>query len=101
EHQPSEVTQPAADIQIDYDAAVTEGKKITQDTERGWMRLGELADRIEPRYDNQTLKRFAADIGIAACTLERRRSVYRAWAEAPKSAPAPISYTVAQELQTH
>src|SRR5262249_38449341 len=58
--------------------------------------------KVEKIYGERRLQRFAADIGIAACTLERARSVYRRWKpEDGKSAPAPISYSVAQELQAH
>jgi len=72
------------------------------DTSYGRLRLGELADRVvESVYGEHSLQKFANDVGIAKCVLERSQSVYRAW----KSAPAPIlenlNYSVAQELQTH
>src|SRR5437660_1417507 len=89
---------------IDYDAAIAEGKQIVAQIEKSrerLMRLGELAHRVEKRYRGETLKRFAAEIGIAACTLERCRSVYRAWQSDSKEAPAPKSFAVAQELQGH
>jgi hypothetical protein len=89
-------------LAFDYAEAVAEAKEILAQMEgsRGrLMRLGELADKIEARYGEQSLKRFASEIGIAACTLARCRSVFRAWDE--KGAPAPISYAVAQELQNH
>jgi hypothetical protein len=91
--------QAESEPAFDYDEAVAEAKQIIaeKDSSREWLRLGELADKLEPRYGEQTLKRFAKDIGIAACTLERHRSVFRAW---PKEAPAPKSYAVAQELRT-
>jgi hypothetical protein len=63
------------------------------------MRLGELAHGVTKEYGENRLKKFAKDVGVAACTLERCRSVYRAWMENP--APEPISYSVAKELQTH
>jgi hypothetical protein len=84
---------------IDFDAAVSEGKEILARAEGDQMRLAELADGIEPRYGDQTLERFAREIGVAACTLKRRRSVYRAWKDI--GAPAPQCYAVAQELATH
>lgn len=86
---------------INYDEAVTEAKQIIaqMDSSRWRMRLGELADKVEKAYGEARLKRFAAEIGIAACTLARCRSVFRAWQA--KEAPAPKSYSVAQELQTH
>ena len=84
---------------INYDDAVSEAKQIIATIESNEMRLGELADRLEPRYGEKTLEKFAKEIGVAVCTLERRRSVYRAWKEIP--APAPISFSVQQELQNH
>jgi hypothetical protein len=82
-----------------YDAAVAEAKQITQNMETaewGRMRLGELASQVETQYGENKLKQFAKDIGTALCTLERSRSVYRAWAEIPA---APPNFSVAQELQ--
>jgi hypothetical protein len=87
---------------IDYDAAVREAKSILKQFSTGQMRLGELADKVQPKYGEQTLKRFAGEIGIAPCTLARYRSVYRAWAD---EIPAPgldsLSYSVARELVPH
>src|SRR5262249_34897845 len=56
---------------INYDEAVTEAKQIIaqMDSSRWRMRLGELADKVEKAYGEARLKRFAAEIGIAACTL--------------------------------
>ena len=89
---------------IPFDDAVSEGKEIVAQievAERGQLRLGELADRLEPRYKDRTLAKFAAEIGVAKCTLDRYRTVYRAWAE--KLAPGPnlVSYAVLRELATH
>src|SRR5437660_653857 len=86
---------------IDYDEAVREGKEIVAQTEssQGRLRLGELADQLQTSYGEQTLKRFAKDLGIASCTLARLRSVHRAWAEI--EGPAPQFYSVAQVLQAH
>src|SRR4051794_10928722 len=86
---------------IDYETAIAEGKEIVSKIESSrdrLMRLGELADEVGRGYGEGRLKRFASEIGIAACTLARCRSVFRAW---PKQAPAPKSYAVAQELQSH
>jgi hypothetical protein len=83
---------------IFYDDAVEEAKEILKQFESGQMRLGELAHKLESRYGDQTLERFAAD--VASCTLERYRSVYRAWLKIP--APGPkLRYAVARELATH
>jgi hypothetical protein len=84
-----------------YDAAVAEGTQIMKNMEKaewGRMRLGELAAKVEKEYGKNKLKQFAKDIGAVLCTLERSRSVYRAWAEIPA---APPNFSVAQELQDH
>jgi hypothetical protein len=89
------------EVVIDYETAIAEGKEIVAEIESSrdrLMRLGELADAVGRGYGEGRLKRFAKEIGIAACKLARCRSVYRAW---PKEAPAPKSYAVAQELQAH
>lgn len=95
----AEAADTKATDRINYDVAVAEGKEIIAQSDAGELRLGELADRIEPKYAKNTLARFAAEIGIAACTLARRRDVYRAWAAI--SAPERISYSVMKELATH
>ena len=87
---------------INYDAAVREGQQIVAKMERvQWRRLCELADGIEPRYGEQTLARFAADIGVVPCTFERRMSVYQAWKSAPGPECYPPCFAVARELQSH
>jgi hypothetical protein len=84
---------------IKYDVAVREGKEIIANEKRGQLKLGELADNLEPKYADRTLATFAKEIGIGACTLERHRSVYRAWKDKP--APGPVSYAVLRALQDH
>jgi hypothetical protein len=85
---------------IDYDEAVSEGKEIAQKIESHWWRLAELADNLVTKYGENTLERFAKDIGVVACTLDRHRSVYRAWKDF--SAPGPkLNYAVARELVKH
>jgi hypothetical protein len=82
-----------------YDAAVSEAKQIHQDIESAqWvrMRLGELAAKVEKEYGENKLKQFAKDTGWALCTLQRSRSVWRAWADKKASPP---NFSVAQELQ--
>jgi hypothetical protein len=91
---------------IPYDDAVREGKGIIAqiaDAERGQLRLGELADKLEPKYGDRTLAKFAAEIDVAKCTLDRYRTVYRAYASEGKLAPGPksASYAVLRELATH
>jgi hypothetical protein len=87
-----------------FDEAVREGKEILaqiDQAERGQFRLGALAHQVKTKYNDRSLARFAKEIGIAKCTLERYRTVYRAWEG--KLAPGPIStsYAVLRELATH
>jgi hypothetical protein len=89
---------------IPYDKAVREGQEIVLEievAERGQLRLGELAHKLEKKYGDRTLAKFAAEIGVAKCTLDRYQTVYRAWEG--KLAPGPIStsYAVLRELATH
>ena len=89
---------------IPYDDAVREGQQIIlniEAAERGQLRLGELADNLEPKYKDRTLAKFAAEIGVAKCTLDRYRTVYRAWRG--KLAPGPnlVPYAALRELAKH
>jgi transposase-like protein len=72
---------------ISYDEAVTEGKQLVKAIKSNQMRLGELADRLEPKYGKQTLKHFAKEIGVKASTVERWRSVYRSRKGKPATEP--------------
>jgi hypothetical protein len=94
---------PADDTDtIDFNAAVIEGKQILKQielAERGQLRLGEIADKLEPKYGDRTLAKFAAEIGIDKTTLNNYRSVYRAWeGKLPPGVIFP-SFTVLKELQ--
>jgi hypothetical protein len=94
--------KPAADDK-QFWAAVTEARQILARENAGWWRLGELADNVVAVYGEKKLDKFAKEIGIAACTVGRHRSVYRAWyregTEAPGPESLPTSYAVARELQ--
>jgi hypothetical protein len=97
-------TSTSTDTLYEFHAAVIEGKQILKEievAERGQLRLGELADKLEPTYGDRTLAKYADELGIAKCTLDRYRTVYRAWEG--KLAPGPIStsYAVLRELATH
>jgi len=86
---------------IDYDEAVVLGRALVSSIESGNWRLGELAHRVEPKYGDRTLERFGGEIGIAGCTLERRRSVFRAYI-GMNPAPGPESnYSALRELAKH
>jgi hypothetical protein len=82
-----------------YAAMVAEAKQIDQAADKGQMRLAQIAAQVETKYGEGSLKQFAQDTGIALCSLQRRRSVWRAWVDI-KAAP-PKLYSVAQELQAH
>jgi hypothetical protein len=60
---------------IPYEEAVDEGKdivtKMDGEQRRYQMRLGELADKVETKYADRTVAKFAKEIGVATCTLKR------------------------------
>src|SRR5262245_55893640 len=87
------------DRPIPYDEVVAEYKEIIKNQRRDQMRQGELADKVELKYGDRTLAKLAKDLGVSRCTLERQRSVYRAWDGI--QAPGPVSYAVLRELQNH
>jgi hypothetical protein len=91
-----------------YDDAVAEGKEIIakleaveRDQGDQQLRLGELAHKVDTKYREQTLAKFAKDIGTVKCTLERYRNVYRAWEGKLAPGPKSVSYAVLRELQKH
>jgi hypothetical protein len=97
---------------ISFVDAVREGKEIfakieaakrgLEAAERGQLRLGELAHKVvHPKYRDRTLAKFAKELGIAKCTLERYRNVYRQWAGKLAPGPISVSYAVLRELQKH
>jgi hypothetical protein len=86
---------------IGFNDAVREAKQILAQFESGQMRLGELADRVEPAYGQGTIKKFAKAIGIAQCTLERYRDVYRAWKDISAPGRESLCYAVMRELAAH
>jgi hypothetical protein len=66
---------------VPYDTAVIEGKKIISEIDDKQWVLGDLADRIEPRYGDKTLLRFSEELGITYPALASYRAVARAWPE--------------------
>ena len=87
---------------IPFNDAEHEGKELVHRLDSEWrqFRLGELAHRVKPVYGEGTLRKYAEAIGIALCTLDRYRTVYRAWA--PILAPGrKLSYAVARALASH
>jgi hypothetical protein len=89
---------PQADMKI-WNDAVEAGKEIVARLDQDQMRLGELADQVACKYGDRTLAKYAKAIGVAECTLKRRRTTYRAWKA--KGAAPPRLYSVAQELAAH
>jgi hypothetical protein len=94
---PGPAPEPDAN-QVNYDEAVREAKHLLAAIDSHQWRLGELADRLEPRYGEKTLEKFAEAIGIAPCTVERYRDVYRAWKSIPAPGRESVSYSVMREL---
>jgi len=87
--------------EIDFNTAVTEGKKIVATALKSHeLKLGELADRVEPKYGDKTLLKFAKAIGLHIATVSRCRSVYRAWKKIKIKGPSP-NFGVYQALQGH
>ena len=86
--------------QIKYDdKAIAKGKRLVKAFQSNQIKLGELADRLEPKYGDQTLERFAKDIGIEPATLGRIRSVYRRYKGLDLGSGA--SFSVRKDLQGH
>jgi hypothetical protein len=92
------------DAAIPYDAkAIAKGKRLVATLKAGdeaeW-KLGELADRLEPKYGKKTLANFASEIGLTADRLNRCRSTYRAWKDIKIKGTSP-KFGVAQALAAH
>jgi hypothetical protein len=95
---------------IPFDQALAEGKEIVakihgrnEATERDHFRLGELAAKVETKYDDRTQAKLAKEWGISPSCLKRYVSVYRAWKGIQLGAPgAPIGvpYSMLRELAT-
>ena len=95
--------QPATQISYD-DKAIAKGKKLAATLKSGdeveWE-LGKMADQLETKkYGNNTLARFAKDIGLPADRLNWCRSVYRKYKDKDIKGPA-LKFAVLQALQAH
>lgn len=85
-----------------FKKAVAKARQILADIDTPkQMQIGELADQVQKVYGEKKLKQFAKAIGISEGTVERYRSVWRAWSTKPKSAPEPKFYSVAKALEAH
>ena len=85
---------------ISWNDAVDEGTTLVQHIEQSQMRLGEIADTLEPKYGESALARYAQELKINANTLQNYRSVYRTWSEDPRVKEVP-KFSVAKALVKH
>jgi hypothetical protein len=83
---------------IPYDDAVEQGKHLLNLMRDYQNELGQLAYKLEPKYGDQTLERFASEIGIDYETLKTYRTTYKAWKDEPAR---PASFSVARALNRH
>jgi hypothetical protein len=91
------VNDDHGDEQIPYDEAVVRGRNFVLAMKDSQFELGQLADRLEPKYGDENLGRYAEEIGIDHGTLKSYRATYRAW----KDEPVCPSYSVARALNPH
>src|SRR5262245_17084025 len=86
--------------EAEYRAAVKEGKAICATMSGKQWALGDLALKVEKKYGEKRLERFAVDINFdgEGTTLSRYRSVCLAF---PKTGGRPRFFASAQILQTH
>ena len=91
-------------VQIKYGpTAIAKGKRLAWILKKGdaaEMELGELADRLQPKYGEKTLERFAQAIDLPLDRLNRCRSVYRAYKGIDIQGASP-NFAVRQALQAH
>jgi hypothetical protein len=79
---------------IPYDTAVAVCKPLGDQIKRNWLVICDTAVRLEWKYGRETLRQFAADIGVDYETLKRNRKTYDKWlphfrgGAPPKSLPA-------------
>jgi hypothetical protein len=82
---------------------IAKGKRLAATLKSGdaaEKELGELADRLQPKYGDKTLACFAKAIGLSADRLNRCRSVYRAYKDKPIKGTSP-NFGLYQALQAH
>jgi hypothetical protein len=85
---------------IPWDDAVEEGRRLIEDLEDRQMRLGEIADKLEPKYRESTLAQYAQELKMNLNTLQHYRSVYRTWHEDLNVKSFP-KFSVAKALVGH
>jgi len=78
---PTDTPIPADSLAlITYEDAVN---RLQQLARTNWE-VGEIADRVEPKYGEQTLQKLADESLMDYATLRRCRDVFRAWPESAK-----------------
>jgi hypothetical protein len=96
---PAEALQSGnADKKIPYDDGVEKGRNLVSSMKESQFELGLIAYQLEPKYGEQTLERYAEEIGIDYGTLKSYRTAYRAWKDMPVR---PKSFSVAKALNRH
>jgi hypothetical protein len=83
-----------------WDDAVEEGARLVKHIDQSQMRLGQIADELEPKYGDATLARYAQELKMNLNTLQNCRSVYRTWHEDPRVKQFP-KFSVAKALVRH
>ena len=92
------VNNDYGDEQIPYDEAVVSGRNLVLAMKDSQFELGRIAAQLEPKYGDETLGRFAEEIGIDRGTLKSYRTTYIKWKTEPVR---PRSYSVARALNPH
>lgn len=85
---------------IPYDEAIRQVKVLMAEAEKIQWKLGQIADRIQPKYGDRTLETFAIDLGVNYKTLLHYQRVYRAYGAEISERPE-ISFSAAAALATH
>ena len=103
---PTDTNAPPTGECIDYYKAVVEARDILAQVdaaERGYYRLGQLAYEVAEaaEYGDRTLAKFADDVGVAKCTIDRYANVYRSWKGILAPGPKLPQYSVLRELAPH
>ena len=92
--EPVETVEQKSLPEIKFDDAVEMGRTFVANIKLNEWELGSLAARVEPKYGDKTLAKFAEEINFPLARLNRCRSVVRAYSgtdfegTTPKFAPA-------------
>jgi hypothetical protein len=85
------------DKKIPFDEMIEKGRNLISSVEKSQFELGLLADKVEPKYGDQTLKHAAEELKIDYGTLKSYRTFYKKWKDAPVRPP----FSVAKALNQH